>query len=65
MERGGGFSFCIQCIPRDAVFFHINWVYRFCEFLHPAGGLIFLAFLPQRQATFQKISYPPVGAFFD
>ena len=47
-------SFYIQCILRDAVFFHINWLYWFCEFLHPAGGLPFLVFLPQRQANFEK-----------
>ena len=58
-------SFCILGIPRDSVFFHINSRYWFCKLLHPAGGLLFLVFLAQRQANFQKNSYPPVGPFFN
>ena len=30
-------SFCILGIPRDSVFFQINWGYWFCKLLHPAG----------------------------
>ena len=51
-------SFCLLGIPRDSLCFsHKNWGYWFCKLLHPAGGsggLLFLVFLAQRQANFQK-----------
>ena len=59
-------SFCIECILRDAAFFHIKLGVLILQIPASCWGFVFLCFYLNGKFISRKtVNYPPLGAFFD